>query len=347
MPDLRLAIDGTLYGGWTKVRIQRSIEQLADTFELQVTERWPGQSERRPIRAGQACEIKIDGKVVITGYVDDVAPVYDARQHTLSVVGRSRLGDLVDCSPGPRNFVDQTLPQIAKRLLQPFGIGVVVDTDAGGKFFGQQKLSVEQTVFEFLAARARTRGVLLISNSDGDLVIARAGSRRTSVALELGKNILRASGRHSVRDRFGEYVILGQGFTDDDNDAESQSGLRGVAVDSVIGRQRYRPQTVLANGPTTALECRQRAEWERSRAFGRSQGIVYTVNGWGHAGGLWEPNTLVRVRDDYMQIDEERLIVSAQYLLDGEGLRAELNVAPKEAYELLPLPESTDPLDNN
>lgn len=346
MPDVRLVIDGTLFGGWTEVRIQRSIEQLADTFELQVTERWPGQDERRPVRAGQACELRIDGELVLTGYVDDVAPVYDAQQHTLSVAGRSRLGDLVDCAPGGASFHDQTLPQIAKAVARPFGIGVVEATDSGGRFHGQRRLDVEQTGFEFLSGLARTRGVMLISNRNGDLMIARAGTERVSTALELGRNILRASGRHSVRDRFSEYVVLGQGFTDDENEPGDMHGLRGVAVDSVLKRQRYRPRTLRGNGPVTAQECRQRAEWERARAYGRSQGIVYTVNGWSHADGLWDPNTLVRVRDDYMQIDEERLIVSVQYILDSGGLRTELNVSPREAFDLLPLPESTDPLAN-
>ena len=45
-----LKIDGVYYGGWKTVRVTRAIEQMAGTFELEVTERWPHQLQASPAK---------------------------------------------------------------------------------------------------------------------------------------------------------------------------------------------------------------------------------------------------------------------------------------------------------
>ena len=60
-PDLRLEIEGALYGGWTSVSIRRGIGQVAGTFDLSVSERWPGQTVPRPIQEPPAVYLSTDG----------------------------------------------------------------------------------------------------------------------------------------------------------------------------------------------------------------------------------------------------------------------------------------------
>ena len=48
--ECTLWVNGMIYGGWTAIRINRGIEQLAGSFTLSVTEKWPGQAESRPDR---------------------------------------------------------------------------------------------------------------------------------------------------------------------------------------------------------------------------------------------------------------------------------------------------------
>ena len=37
---VELLIDGNLHGGWTYVNIRRGLNQVADRFELSLTEKW-------------------------------------------------------------------------------------------------------------------------------------------------------------------------------------------------------------------------------------------------------------------------------------------------------------------
>lgn len=52
--ECTLWVNGMIYGGWTAIRINRGIEQLAGSFTLSVTEKWPGQAEARPIKKGDS-----------------------------------------------------------------------------------------------------------------------------------------------------------------------------------------------------------------------------------------------------------------------------------------------------
>ena len=63
----------------------------------------------------------------------------------------------------------------------------------------------------------------------------------------------------------------------------------------------------------------------------------YRVQGWrGAKDELWRPNTLVKVEDEWLGIERDLLIVSCTYKLSDNGTITELQLAPKEAYELQP-----------
>lgn len=340
-PDVRLEIAGLRYGGWQQIRIQRSIEQIAGQFSLAVSERWKGQDEPRPIRPGDTCRVSIDGVPVITGYVDDVEIAYDAESHTVSVSGRDRTADLVDCSApiAGGNLMGQTLLAAAEKLCEPFGIDVTTEVDVGGAF-GVIRTNPGESVFDRLDAGAKARAVLLITDGEGDLVITRASAERIPTVLLLGDNIRACAARFSHKDRFGQYTVTSQ------REAKDQEVFNETAfhITSTVGDgfvARHRPLIVLAENLSGLDDATQRAKWERNVRFGRSQSLQYTVQGWHYEPGkLWPINRMVPVRDEYLGIDADRLITGVTYTLDDDGLRTELTLMPREAFELLPLPDA-------
>ena len=332
-----LSINGQNFTGWTRVAITRSIEQVAGTFTLTLTERWADSDNAPPqIRAGDACQVLCDDQLVITGYVDDALPSYDVNEHTISISGRSKAADLVDCGLPGQQFKEQTLTQLATILAAPYGIAVQAETDVGEPF-ARPTVEPGQTGFEFLEKLARQRGVRLMSAADGTLLIIRAGTELLPTALELGINILKASGRFSHRDRFSEQLVVGQTIGTDTWSGDAAAVNQGGATDSEI--RAARRHVVVSANATDAAACTDRATWQRNTAYGRGQALTYTVNGWGVDGELWQPNKMVTVRDRWMRLDGERLLIpSLQYLFDKEGQRTELQVMPPEAFDLIPLP---------
>lgn len=338
MPEVLLTVDGREWGGWKSYRINLGMQQLAGAFDLGLTERWAGQAERRALRVGAPCTVHYDGQLLITGYLDSVAPSYDAEQHSLSVSGRDKTADLVDCSAPPTQWIGRSLADVARELCAPFGIGVIDQAGADAPF-RSLKPNDGETVFEMLDQAARIRGVLLVTDGRGNLVITRAGHARAHDALVLGRNVLSGSGNFDLRDVFASYTLKGQQGGDDLLSGETAAAVTARASDTRI--RRHRPLTLIADGPLDAAGARERVIWERNVRWGRSQSIGYSVQGHRQSdGALWRPNMLVSVVDAYQFLaGEQRLITEVAYSLDDRGERSDLTVMPREAFDLLEQPE--------
>ncbi len=81
-PDVQLHVSGQIFGGWTQIEVNLSMATIAGSFSLELTERWAEQTEPRPIRPGEPCQVFVNDQLVITGYVDDVASKYGATEHS-------------------------------------------------------------------------------------------------------------------------------------------------------------------------------------------------------------------------------------------------------------------------
>jgi len=340
MSDLILKVNGDIHRGWTSVRIRRSLESIADSFSLSLTDSWGNDEPPREIKTGDKCEISIDGEKIITGYIDNITPEYNATEHSLSVSGRSKAGDLVDCSLPGKEFNNRTLLQIATELCSPFDINVTAKADIGGPFVNKQTLEEGQPIFEFIETLARVRAVRIVSDMDGNIEFVRAGTERINTSLTLGENIKSASGEFSSSELFSQYVISGQ-QKGNDNLFGDATALTTSTVESKYV-ERFRPTLLLIDGAADIADCKSRGEWQRNTSFGRSRSIIYTVLGWHHDGGLWAPNKVVPVNDVFSKIKGDRLIVSVDFLLDDDGERVEIQVMPKEAFDLIELPEPKD-----
>lgn len=341
MSNVLLKVDGVIYAGWEKARIGLSLESIANTFELTLTDKWSKNTEVRPIKVGSSCEIWSDDNKIITGYIDDVYPEYDATQHSVVINGRSKAGDLVDCAHAGKQFKNRNLKQLADELCKPFNINVLVANGVDvGKAFKNIEIETGETIFEFLEQAARIRALRFVSNIDGDIVITQSSKERISTSLTLGGNILSASGEFSLRDRFSEITVTGSKDSDDDGWGVSSALIQGKNSDPFLNAiKRHRPTVITADGAVTLEDCKERSQWEVNTRYGRSQTIVYTVNDWQHKTGIWFPNYLITVHDDFMGVNKEQLLVETQLILDEKGERTEIHVMPPEAFELVKLPE--------
>ena len=243
---VRLLVNGSEYGGWKSVRISAGIERQARDFELEVTDRWPGQSEiPRSIQPGDPCQVFIGDDLIMTGYVDATPIRYDGKSVSVGVKGRSKTADLVDCCPiesgkstaassgggqwkdviGPdgkkpnvvkpaatavNQWRHQKMEVIAAGLAAPYGVRVIAEIDTG-KVIPEHQVQIGETVFESIDRMMRLRHVLSTDNEKGDLVFIEVGSAgMAGIALELGKNLLSGSTELDYKGVFSTYICKGQ-----------------------------------------------------------------------------------------------------------------------------------------
>ncbi|HGY4723280.1 TPA: phage baseplate assembly protein [Citrobacter amalonaticus] len=316
-----------------------SLDAIAGEFDLTVTTRW-SVAAPRTIKEGLPCQVTLGRDVVLTGYIDEFIPSYDADSVSLKVTGRDKTGDLVDSSVVHKSgqWKGVTLVQLATELCAPFGIGVVNETDPGEPF-ASVVLEQGETVFELLDRLAKQRGVLLTSDGAGHLVITRASKKRAGTRLVMGKNILAARGRFSWKERNSEYIVKGTasggGKMWDEQPPSQTGGIRTVTDDPEI--TRYRPKILVKEDSLTVSGANTRGEWYRSRSLGESRMTEITVAGWrerGDEGPVWAKNQLVDIEDEVQNLNVTWLIKSVT-LTEGDGGRITVLVmVPPESMDM-------------
>lgn len=332
---LQLKVNNRVFSGWKSATVTRGLRQASATFDLSVTDRWDG--EPWLIRPYDSCELFYNNQRLINGYVDSLSIDYDSESHEITVTGRSKTADLVDCSVASKQFNNQKIESIAQSLADPYGVKVTANVNTGDRI-RSWKPDEGSSVFEAIEDLARLNALLITDNPNGDLLLTQAGTDRAPANLESGVNILRASGLFDARDRFSDYIVKGQQKASDDIDAETAAHV--VATIKDPGVPRYRPLILLAEDQVNTKIAQKRSQWEMNSRIGRSQPVTITVQGWQVNGVFWSPNQIVRVIDKVLGVNAELLIASVQYVLDdSNGTTCRLEIMPMEAFT----PEPPEP----
>lgn len=348
-----LRTDGRLFTGWTSVSVTRSIESVAGYFELGVNV--PPGTDLSGLAPGKEFTLEIDGQIVCTGYIDSRRRQMTADSMKITVAGRDKTADLIDCAAvySGGQWKNRTLEQIARDLCAPYGVTVrweLSDKESSAAFPGFT-LDHSETVYEALVRASRARGVLMTSNAAGELVFSRAASTATD-ELVLGENLLTLDFEEDFRDRFSEYTVKGYARTNgaegDDIDAKSIVSRKGTATDSDV--TRYRPMIIIADSKITAKDAQARALREQRRRLAKSITFEAEIDGWTRKDGqLWMPNLLVTIDASKYAIKTTELLVSKVNLIlnDQDGLKTRVSLSPREGFLVPVESDRKNKSDNN
>lgn len=345
MAEISLRVGGKRYAGWKSVRVMRGIECVSGSFDLSVSDRWQADSAPWPIRKGDECELFIGAETLITGYVDAREPAYGPEEHSLSVAGRDRTGDLVDCSALLKTweFLNVPVLTLAKRVAEPFGISVTLSP-------GLQvppplaKVTADpgDTAFEVIERACRMAGLLAVADGRGGLLLTRPGRGRAATELVEGQNILAASSREDASGRYARYVVMGQHAGADETFGESAARVQATARDAGE-RRTARVLVIRPEGNVTPAHAKRRAEWEATVRAARGDTVTVTVQGWTQAdGSVWPVNALVRVRSPRIDVDGDLLICQAVYGADEGGTTTQLTLRRPDAFQPEPVVPKRD-----
>lgn len=335
MRKVSLSINGTRYLDWHSMTVIRSLEHLPWRFEAEVRNGWQDDAKRR-IRRGDSVQVKYGEELLITGYVDEVLADYDAYSHQLTIRGRSKLGDLVDCTASGDSSNLQGLAEIAKVLCKPFGIGVV-DHANKNKPYAAHVITAGEGVMDYLEEASRIRGVRLSDSPEGNLHIVNKPQQRSATALVLGQNILAATSQRKAQNLYSKYVVLGEDGLSLDS-AQNKVQKSAEVTDPFV--KRYRPLYINTGISVDDEDAATRAEIQKRVHRSRAERYTYTLKGWAQNNGrTWVPGMLVPVRDPYTGVQQDLLVMESRLTLDTNGETSELLMMPKYALERAPVPE--------
>ena len=328
--DVRLEVGGKAYSGWSSVDITRSLETVGWSFALELFQ--GRDADPIIIRPQSSCVVRVGRTPVITGYVDVVTVAIGTEQTSITVTGRSKTADIIDCHPdpdGPRRWSAIKLETLASVLCAEYGVEVA--TDAGtGAALERFALQTNETVYDAIERACGLRQLMLCDDQSGRLIITRASQEKLSGSLAYGVNLESVSCTFDGSERFSAYVCRGQRAAGPTIDADAAQLVAGSSSD---GTSRTRRLVIQPDGRTDAGACKSRAEWEMLTRYGRSTSVSCTVPGWFDAdGNVWEINRNIRVRVPQALIDDDLLLVSAQLTRDVTGTRSMLTLQPREAF---------------
>ena len=329
---IALRVDGREYSDWLSAEVRFSLDDGASTFQLTVSERWQSSFFRiwKPwqIQAGSAVEVFIHGTLVLTGFVDVHESSLTSDDHTVSIGGRSKSGDLVDSSvlhdDGFR-WTGAGIEDICSEVCKPFGIDLTTDVDLPSiKTF---QIDAGTTAWEVIRRLAEKAGALVVPKPGGGVNFERTSTTALPFVLGCPQGI---SVRNDISERFSELSVRGQahGFEFEPIDAAQ---AQGDATDGAI--ERYRPRILSALGETDEGTAQQMAEWNKARAVGDSLSATVTLPTFKDPDGdIWWPNKLVRVKSEPVNLDRELLISAVMFSVSENGSQCELELKHPASY---------------
>lgn len=297
-------VGGANFTAWEDVSLKASCRDATRSFTLRVACEIGRSALFQTFRAGASVEILAGSDRVLVGYVDRSQPKIGPRRYELTVTGRSKSQDLVDCAAihPTGSLTDVTIEDVG-RALDAFGVGIRAA-------IALEKIPKVQivpglTVFQTLEPMARAAGRTLMGAADGSLVIwdASKAKKHEGVLLE-GANIEEATADHDMSGRHSRYIVKGQRPWGSGPDAME---IEAVARDAGVDRDR--PAVIVVEEDTDKARVKTKAKNRRDKAAGKGLSASIRVATWRDtAGALWEPGKLVWVESPSLWLAQDMLI---------------------------------------
>lgn len=341
--ELRLTVAGQRLTGWQHIRVTRGVERMPSDFDIQVTEKYPGEPSSVVVFPGDVCKIEVGGDLLLTGYIDRYLPSVNGEDHTIRIMGRSKCQDLVDCSVIWKNnqLSSTSVRNAAELLAKDYGVTVRA-LDGDGPSIMQINVQLGETPFELIERLARWGAMLVYDDPTGNLVLAQVGKDSMSSGVREGVNLQQAQVTLTLDERFTEY----HAYTFSTNSLSDVGMINGneravikdpgmAGLKRVDGQPRVRVKAIISDQPLNGeYFAVVRARWEMARRYGRSQAIQVTVDSWRDSKGrLWEPNTRCPVHVPSCKVQNNTLIISeVSYMRSERGTEAHLTLMPPDAF---------------
>jgi prophage tail gpP-like protein len=347
MNSIRLQVNGVEYTDFTAATVELRIDALSNLFSFSAAS---SGGKPLPFTGGESCVVIVNDQPMLTGYIEMVNGSYDHQSHTIDVRGRDKTCDIVDSTLDAISDIKPpiTLKKVIQRIVKELGTSVsVIDNVSPEAFKTETDIQAPEpgdNAFEFLESLARTRQVLLTSDSDGNIVIDRASGTDHGAILQNvigydGNNILTAGYSYDHTGRFHFYKassganLLAAAFAKIAEPGEI-SAQKGDTTDTEARKGRnfvFVPEKDLP-----AADCNKRAIWESNIRKARSKTYSCVVQGFEFAPGkLWDINQLVTIVDEFANIDAKMLINSVAFSFSTDnGSTTTLSFVEENAYTL-------------
>ncbi len=351
--SMLLRVNGSPFDNFLSGSVNIRLDVLCNTFSFVMVR---SETDPLPFKLGDACEVLVNDVKVLTGVIEAMTIDYDQEDHRIELVGRDTTSDLLDSSMLKLSDLGKgiTLKAIIEKVISNIGSKIkVIDNANPDSFNSVNDLASPEPgkgAFEFVEKLARQRQVLLTSDADGNVVITQNSGKfldgakvQNTIANNQDNNVINATASYDNTKRFRRYVLSSQANVSalDESSVTSLETIidrEGVTFDRSlnVGRQLV----IAAEAAYAKTDDFNRVRWEAN--LRKARGNLYTaefyqfsVDGDPNNSNIWEANKLVKVVDDFVDINANLLINSITFSLDiSSGSKSVITFVEPDAYTL-------------
>ncbi len=338
--EVTLAVDGTRYGGWLEINIERGLDRFTDSFSFGYTDRWLDQGVAWPIREGAKAQVHYKEQLLITGWINSAEWLVTGNDWTLSSNGRSLAGDLEDCSAihATGHWKNKSPLSIVKEIIKPFGM--TATSTAADALVPMESFALQEaeSASEAIDRLAKQLSLLPVSKADGMIELIRADIPRGKLLTLPVNEAIQRKVVHQDQDRHSVYYAVGQSRGKKNRTGEAVVKIKYNVVDEGVARHRPLLMVVDHSVQQTA-QLKARATWERNVRAGRAMRYVALFMGvLGPDGKPYEPGTHCVVQDEAFGVDDTLVICGANIRANGNELVTEVELTYPAAFSVLTYP---------
>lgn len=343
---MKLQVDGIEYSNFLDAKTILYLDALSSKFEFTATAQ---DAVPLPFKGGEDCVVTANDVKILTGFIEIVNVDGSSNDHTIKVSGRDKCCDIGDSAINVLSDIRApiSLRRIIEKIIKHIGANIKVIDEATPALFNKaEDLTAPepgQNVWQFIEGYARKRNVLVTSNGDGDVVIARSSGEEIDASIhhrvnDDTNNVLSYAVTYDSTGRFNKYFtvaqlnpLLAQIQQIKFGTIVNQSGESGD--DAIRAGRQF---VFTSENPASNSQLTDRAVWEANIRKARGRTYSATVHGFvNQTGDIWRNNTLIKVDDQYAGIDDLMLVNRVAFSLSDDGGRATtLSLVEKDAYTL-------------
>lgn len=281
--EVSIKANGKIYKGWENISISKNIQSMANSFSMSIKQ---GTFE---IDENTLITILKDNKPFLVGYCDNINITISDTKMPMSINGRSKSKDLIDCNISEnKQYLNLNAVQIINDLTRNFNIKTTSNIFL-------EKLSnfnteVGETYFNAINRLCKQLNILPVSLSNGDLLLTK---NKNIVSGPILKKFKSLTFDRNFQDRYSEYIYKKESIVVDVTD--------GIIKDSDI--IRYRPFVAVNTEDKNNIDL---AKWKKNNDISNSIVLNGEVVGWD-----LEINTIVKIETEI--VNGYFLISSIEY----------------------------------
>ena len=303
--------------------LTKSIENFCNSFSFTITNKMANDIF---LAEGSRIRISIADENQFAGLVESINHSQTSNSHSITVQGRDKTGELIDSYIIAKQYKQNDFLKLLRLVLNDNGyqnIKITSDIKILPKLVGKSFIpEKEEKIFSFIDRLARQLRVILITDSDGDILITREGADLAVGGLDASNNIISTSLDIDTSESYKYIKIIGNIKTD-------QSKKRLTQGKEIIDERSQTNKRLIVNigNNTNRQNIESIANWYMAVKRGKGARYNATVQGFltnNTTGLLWQANTTVILKDSKKGINGLFLIQNVNYSQSLEGSKTDL-----------------------